>query len=290
MPIDVNLQSLINLRERMGAPLAKVNLQTNPSQPRRSRIEIELLERGRVVIDASQLEENRRNIGGLLAFGDTHITLHIYHPFKDREELEQVPASDPKFHLADCRTLEQMRARGRYNRYVPSIEQTGTFPVQAEIKETGGREEEEIQAHLLPCRNCLSAINYEGYRDTGKRGRDQIVNDFDLELFFETYESIFRTLPRYTPETIGEGQYTSDWAEVSVRIRNSANWTCEKCGVNCTENRGLLHAHHIDGNRGNNRRRNIKVLCIVCHQQEPFHQRMRVTSTQRAIIQRLRIA
>ena len=32
MPIDVNLQSLINLRERMGAPLATVNLQTNPRQ------------------------------------------------------------------------------------------------------------------------------------------------------------------------------------------------------------------------------------------------------------------
>ena len=110
MPIDVNLQSLINLRERMGAPLATVNLQTNPRQPRRSRIEVELLERGRVVIDATQLEENRRNVGGLLAFGDTHITLHIYHPFNDREELEQVPASDPKFHMAECKTLEQMRA------------------------------------------------------------------------------------------------------------------------------------------------------------------------------------
>ena len=127
MPIDVNLQSLINLRERMGAPLATVNLQTNPRQPRRSRIEVELLERGRVVIDATQLEENRRNVGGLLAFGDTHITLHIYHPFNDREQLEQVPAPDPKFHVADCRKLNEMRAQGRFNRYVPSIERVKPF-------------------------------------------------------------------------------------------------------------------------------------------------------------------
>ena len=66
---------------------------------------------------------------------------------------------------------------------VPSIEQSETFPVQAYIRETGGRDDEEIQAQLLPCRYCLSAINYEGYRDAAKRGRDQIVNDFDLELF-----------------------------------------------------------------------------------------------------------
>ena len=190
--------------------------------------------------------------------------------------------------MADCKTLEQMRARGRYDRYVPSIEQTGTFPVQAYIRETGGREDEEIQAQLLPCRNCLSRLIMK-VREAS-RSRNQIVNEFDLELFFETYESIFRTLPRYTSETIGEGQYPSNWAEVSVRIRNSANWTCEECGVNCSENRGLLHAHHIDGNRGNNSRRNIKVLCIVCHQQEPFHQRMRVTNAQRSVIQRLRNA
>ena len=48
-------------------------------------------------------------------------------------------------------------------------------------------------------------------------------------------------------------------------------------------------AHHIDGNRGNDNP-NIKVLCIVCHQKEPFHQRMQVTSAQRAVIQRLRNA
>ena len=77
MPIDVNLQSLINLRERMGAPLTTVNLQTNPRQPRRSRIEVELLERGRKVIDATQLEENRRNVGGLLAFGDTYNAAYL---------------------------------------------------------------------------------------------------------------------------------------------------------------------------------------------------------------------
>ena len=61
----------------MGAPLATVNLQTNPRQTRRSRIEVELLERGRVVIDATQLEENRRNVGGLLAFGDTYNVAYL---------------------------------------------------------------------------------------------------------------------------------------------------------------------------------------------------------------------
>ena len=133
----------------------------------------------------------------------------------------------------------------------------------------------------------MSAINYEGYRDA-KRGRDQIINDFDLELSRPMGPS--SELCHDIPQKQLEGQYTSDWAEVSVRIRNSANWTCEECGVNCSENRGLLHAHHIDGNRGNNNRRNIKVLCIICHQQEPFHQRMRITSAQRAVIQGLRNA
>ena len=111
-----------------------------------------------------------------------------------------------------------------------------------------------------------------------------------VENFFETYAFIFRTLPRFTAETIGDGQYTGDWAIVSTRVRNAANWRCTQCGVDCSNNRGVLHVHHRDGNRDNNASRNLQVLCIVCHSEQPMHHHMRVTQAQRNIISRLRQA
>ena len=170
--------------------------------------------------------------------------------------------------MADCKTLEQMRAPGRYDRYVPSIEQTGTFQYKLILERP---EEEKTKKYKLSfyhaeivCQRLIMKAQ------ASRSSRNQIVNEFDLELFFETYESIFRTLPRYTSETI-EGQYTSNWAEVSVRIRNSAKWTCE-CGVNCSENRGLLML--ITSTVIGVITAGILKCLYGCHQQEPFHQRI----------------
>ena len=57
---------------------------------------------------------------------------------------------------------------------------------------------EKMDSQLAPCRVCLKEINYEGYENSGKQARDEIVAHFSTEEFFEHNHHIFRCLPLYT--------------------------------------------------------------------------------------------
>ena len=269
------LKPLIELRIKLGAPLANVSLD-NYIKPISPHAE-ELQRNGSIVIENTDILQKLGTVGGLLAFEGIHVTLHICDPNVLRVQLEQVPAENPKYHLVECTTLYQMRAAGRFNRYIVSSNKDGKFRVRP-MTPNYRREQDEMNAVLLPCKHCLK-----------KLGRDDSrPEEFDLADFFATHASTFRSLPRYTPGTIGAGEYTSDWHKVSTRIRDRAGWKCQECSVNCSNHKELLHVHHIDGNKGNNRTRNLKALCICCHAKQPMHGGMGVSSEARRIISRLR--
>ena len=48
-----------------------------------------------------------------------------------------------------------------------------------------------MDSQLAPCRVCLKEINYEGYENSGKQARDEIVAHFSTEEFFEHNHHIF---------------------------------------------------------------------------------------------------
>ncbi len=50
-----------------------------------------------------------------------------------------------------------------------------------------------------------------------------------------------------------------------VRLLEAANCACQKCGYNKFSE--LLDIHHNDGNNDNNEWENLRVLCVVCHQE-----------------------
>ena len=54
------------------------------------------------------------------------------------------------------------------------------------------------------------------------------------------------------------------------------------------EERDLLHVHHRDGNRGNNQRNNLQILCIDCHSRQPGHSRLGPSPQQRRRLDSLR--
>ena len=78
----------------------------------------------------------------------------------------------------------------------------------------------------------------------------------------------FRNVP---PDLSGDNPY---WRDLSRWIREEKRWTCEKCRINLEERRSDLHAHHVFG-RGFNSPQHLKVLCIACHAEEPYHEFMK---------------
>lgn len=57
-----------------------------------------------------------------------------------------------------------------------------------------------------------------------------------------------------------------NWRDVKEKIFQERPYQCEECGI--SEWRGqkiILQVHHIDGNKSNNTRNNLKILCPNCH-------------------------
>lgn len=287
MKLNVDFSGIDNARKSIGAEKAHIeNISSTATTI--NPIEIRLIKEGEIVLSGNELLEQLTYPAGLLAIGNTQITLHIYDPFEDHETLEAIPANSPKFHICDCRTLESMKDQGRFNRYVTSNRTDGYFKVRPYNKLTRSRHD-ALEAVLLPCKNCLRQLDYQGYKYARREQRDNIVMNFSVEDFFEDFKSIFRCLPLYTQEAFPEGSYSSSWAKTSRDARHKARWTCSCCKVNCEEAKGLLHTHHKDGNRGNDRPSNHEILCATCHKNRPFHGRMHIKPDEKLRLEHLRI-
>lgn len=85
-----------------------------------------------------------------------------------------------------------------------------------------------------------------------------------------------------------KSRYPDNWDEISLSIRNQANWICQACGYACrrpdepwtqfcermgwnafdpNHKRGqyVLTVAHLDQNPQNCDRANLKALCSICH-------------------------
>ena len=274
----------------MGANKAVLDPLRTPNKRKRGPIEDELRQQGSVVIPYAELEKELHFPSGVAAIGETQVTLHLYQPHASREVLSIRPTTPkPKFHVAECRTLNDMRSAGRFNRYVATKKQTARFRVQPKDPDTHAWGK-EMDASLAPCMNCLDHLNYDGFSSLSEREKKTAVEKFDIQRFFDACRPLFRSLPRYTPENFPQGAYTADWADISTLVRKRAGWTCSEpeCAVNLSNHPTLLHVHHVDGNCGNNRPSNLRVFCCLCHSKQPFHGHMRIAPDERDIIKRLR--
>jgi tetratricopeptide (TPR) repeat protein len=179
-----------------------------------------------------------------------------------------------KYHISWCRTLEDMKRKGRFkSRYFVSRRVDGIFKVNLidgeEIVESNKLVEMEV------CKNCLDKLSYKGYSHKGKYiERINIYNDFKISEFLESFGSKIYTVPPNDVDTAPINVYTNDFNQISIDYRKSQNWKCEQCGKDLRDNNKNLHTHHIDGNKSNNKYSNLQALCIECHSKQPNHSQM----------------
>lgn len=279
MKLNVDFSGIENALRAIGGQ--KVNIaQLRRTVTLANPLEYKILEQGEIILETQDDLDNLSHPAGLIAIGNTQVTLHIFDPFEDKDSLLQIPAGKTRFHISDCDVLNKMRRRGRFDRYVASARRDDLFSIRPYDNMTRVRGE-KMESQLSPCRVCLKELDYNGYESASKQERDNIVTQFSTEDFFEHNFHIFRCLPLYSPETFPEGNYTSDWSRISYEYRAGKKWICECCEVKLEANKGLLHAHHVDGNRGNNRFSNLKSLCVLCHKSQPLHEGMHIRSTEK---------
>ncbi len=179
-----------------------------------------------------------------------------------------------KFHIAGCfhykNEREQAIADNRASKYVVSQRTDGWFKMRVQIGY--GRPKESL-VKLNVCKLCLQKIRYKGYRNHGRYKENKIYENFKLDDFFSLYnKSPINNKPLYNDETAPPNDYSRNQTRINNEVKQEANWVCknEKCGRDCSEQsrRRYLEVHHVNRNKSDNRRSNLKALCHWCHQKE----------------------
>ncbi|MCL1123393.1 HNH endonuclease [Shewanella surugensis] len=219
---------------------------------------------------------------GVLSYHGDQVMLYIPDQGDEIQFILEDGKQGCRIHVAECSTLELMRETGRFDRYKVINRVDGFFPVFGRNFKL--KQDIKGEADLGVCKNCLTLLNYQGYSSQGHRVKNQVVNAFSFEQLFSTYSAHFNSLPSNKKK----GNYTADWDSISTQLRSELDYTCEQCDVNLTQYTKLLHAHHVNGNKADNGRSNLRALCIDCHKKQPHHSHMRVSNEDVLIINRLR--
>lgn len=234
-----------------------------------------------VEVDISDVEVT----AGLLSYKGRQVLLYIRdHGTGVRKALED-GSQGRKYHLADCKVLQGMREKGRFERYVVTNDTSDQFLVTGYDRFTN--EQLEGSTDLKVCKTCLNHLNYKGYQAGGIKTK--IFEAFTMDEFFSTYSSHFAYLPGRQADDKNDG-YTKDWVSVSSDYKLSKKFTCESCHVDLSqfEHKKLLHTHHINGVKSDNREANLKALCADCHSKQLFHEHMFVPRKDKQTIIELR--
>ena len=77
---------------------------------------------------------------------------------------------------------------------------------------------------------------------------------------------------------MAKSRYPDNWSEMAFKVKQSAQWKCAKCGMDCIKPnedvsgldrsermRRTMNIHHSDYNPDNNREENLRPLCSGCH-------------------------
>ena len=191
----------------------------------------------------------------------------------------------PKFHVANCSTLQKMQAQGRRKRYVVSQNESNLFHLNL----INGNRIQKSEQKLDVCRNCLEALQWNQYsKRMSYSEKNNCVNSFKVEDFFSKYPKSLINKNSYSRKDSPINQYPDNWGSISNKYKESKRWVCEQCSVDLSNNRHLLHTHHINGQKNDNSPSNLMALCVDCHANQYMHGHMHNNSNTATDIRKIR--
>lgn len=112
---------------------------------------------------------------GLISYQGRQVLLYIRDHTGRYDAAIEDGEKGKRFHIAWCRTLDDMRQKNRFERYHATNRVDGLF----EIDDGLGRSQDVA---LKVCMNCLERLNYKGSID--KQQKRVIFKSFSLNEFF----------------------------------------------------------------------------------------------------------
>jgi len=269
LPDFLQFAPLNNLRQLMGASLGTFVPVTNPNVL--TAAELDQLSRSGIDIP---LEEVRILDDGTLAYKNARVILYI-RDVNQYSRSSMKAADMPKFHVSDCKTLQNMRSNQRFGRYVVATRDDGNFEVN--FMTSGSARPEARTERLNICQFCLGKIRWAGFQySLPQETKKQIVRDFTLKAFFERYgKTLVVKEPPHTASTAPLNVYSADFAVIAEKVKRNSNYHCDECRLDLREHRRFLHAHHKNGEKSDNRPENLGALCMRCHADEFGHSHMK---------------
>jgi len=149
----------------------------------------------------------------------------------------------PKFHLTKCSKIQEFILNGRFKvRYEWSNSNVNDL-----VDKTSRQKYKDEVLDL--CSFCSKEIH------------DAID---DTEDFFESLDKSKIEEENIEVDIFG---YVKEKEKISKVYREKKDYTCESCGISCERgmHKRYWHVHHKDGDKTNNKERNLECLCVKCH-------------------------